>query len=54
MGESGQSIFEVIIQTIFALVLFNIPTFILIAIYFACREKVKKSNEIEKMNKQDL
>jgi hypothetical protein len=32
----------------------NIPTVIIIVIYFACREKFKKNKEIDKMNIQDL
>lgn len=32
----------------------NIPTIILIAIYFACRENIKRKSELEKMNVQDL
>lgn len=32
----------------------NIPTIILLAIYFACREKINRNNELEKMNVQDL
>lgn len=32
----------------------NIPTVILLAIYFACREKLKKKSEISKMQIDDL
>lgn len=32
----------------------NIPTVIFLAIYFACREKIKIRNELDKMNIQDL
>ncbi|MBE6069285.1 MAG: hypothetical protein E7211_16585 [Clostridium lundense] len=32
----------------------NIPTIIFLAIYFACREKLKLRNELDKMNVQDL
>ena len=32
----------------------NIPTLIFLAIYFACREKLKLQNELDKMNVQDL
>lgn len=32
----------------------NIPTAILLAIYFVCHEKKKKNKEIDKMNIQDL
>jgi hypothetical protein len=37
-----------------ALLLTNIPTIILLAIYFAVREKLKRKAQIEKMNIQDL
>lgn len=32
----------------------NIPTIVLVGIYFACREKMKVRNQVEKMNIQDL
>jgi vacuolar-type H+-ATPase subunit I/STV1 len=32
----------------------NIPTLIFLAIYFACREKLKLRKELDKMNVQDL
>ena len=32
----------------------NIPTLILLAIYFVCRRKLKKKKQLEKMNIQDL
>jgi signal transduction histidine kinase len=32
----------------------NIPTIIFLAIYFACREKLKLRNELDKMHVQDL
>lgn len=37
-----------------ALVMGNIPTVILLAIYAACREKRKKRGEMDKMNIDDL
>lgn len=33
---------------------YNVPTVILMAIYYACRSKYKKKHEIDKMNIQDL
>lgn len=36
------------------LLLTNIPTAILLVIYFACREKLKKKSQIDKMSIQDL
>ena len=37
-----------------SLVLGNIPTVILLAVYFACREKFRKRSELDKMNIKDL
>lgn len=34
--------------------IYNIPTIILLAIYFACNEKIKRKKEIKKMNIRDL
>ena len=43
-----------IIEMIIVWALGNIPTFVLLAIYFRCREKSKKNKQLEKMNIQDL
>ena len=32
----------------------NIPTYVLLAIYFACRGKYRKRKQLDKMNIQDL
>ncbi|HOQ02020.1 MAG TPA: hypothetical protein PK604_14645 [Acetivibrio clariflavus] len=32
----------------------NIPTIILLAIYFVCREKYRRKKQLDKMNIQDL
>ncbi len=32
----------------------NIPTIIMLAIYFSCREKFKRAHQVNKMNIQDL
>ena len=37
-----------------SLVLGNIPTVILLAIYFACREKFRKRSELDRMHINDL
>ena len=37
-----------------SLILGNIPTVILLAIYFACREKFRKQSELDKMHINDL
>ena len=37
-----------------SLILGNIPTVILLAIYFTCREKFRKRSELDKMSIDDL
>jgi hypothetical protein len=49
-----ESIMQVIIKLLMVFLVSNIPTSILVAIYFSCRGKVKKNKEIDKMNIQDL
>lgn len=51
---ANQSTTERVFQLIMMLLLGNIPTASLLAIYFACREKYKKKKELDKMNIQDL
>ena len=43
-----------IVQMVVVFTLYNIPTAILLVIYFACREKVNRNTEVQKMNIQDL
>jgi hypothetical protein len=50
----GKSSDQNIMQFIMLFLVYNIPTIILLVIYFACREKFKKKKEIDKMNIQDL
>ena len=45
---------EVIATLLMVVITFNIPTLILLAIYFACRSGRKKKSEIDKMNIDDL
>lgn len=45
---------QVFISLLGTFLITNIPTAILIAIYFACRENMKKEYELERMNIQDL
>ena len=42
------------IGMLLVLLLANIPTYIYLAIYFVCREKYHKKNQMDKMNIQDL
>lgn len=50
----GDTVGTVIWRTIWTLVIFNIPTFILVTIYFAVRKDKRKNKEINKMNIKDL
>ena len=34
--------------------LYNIPTLVLLAIYFACRQRFRRRREMDRMNAQDL
>lgn len=43
-----------VISVLMILIICNIPTGILLAIYAACREQLRKNHELEKMNIQDL
>ena len=45
---------SIIFQIIYIFIIYNIPTAILLAIYAACRDKMKKKSQIEKMNIIDL
>ncbi len=49
-GVSAGFVIQLLLVWLFA----NIPTIVLLAIYFACREKRKKKKQIDKMNIQDL
>ncbi|MEG0943794.1 MAG: hypothetical protein RSD07_02260 [Angelakisella sp.] len=50
-GMTGGEIFMLFAST---LLISNIPTIILLGIYFSCREKMKIRCQIDKMNIQDL
>ena len=43
-----------IFKMILVWLLGNIPTFVLLAIYFACRGKQRRNKQLDKMNIQDL
>lgn len=43
-----------VFQMIWVWLLGNIPTFVLLAIYFACRGKQRRNKQLDKMNIQDL
>ncbi|GAA4293871.1 hypothetical protein GCM10023142_30330 [Anaerocolumna aminovalerica] len=52
-ADKGE-IISIIITAISVFLLYNIPTAILLAIYYGCRENLKRKKELEKMNIQDL
>lgn len=43
-----------VLQMIFVWLLGNIPTIVLLVIYFVCREKFRRRKQVDKMNIQDL
>lgn len=52
--EGKANLAQTIISIISTTIISNIPTIILLIIYFACRENVKRKSQLEKMNIQDL
>jgi len=48
------SILSMLVTAVPVFIISNIPTIIFLAIYFACREKLKLRAELDKMNIQDL
>ena len=52
--SQGSSLGAVIIPSLLVFLLYNIPTCILLAIYFACRAKFRRKREMDRMNAQDL
>ena len=49
--ESAGTAIAAVLSTLIA---GNIPTLILLAVYFACRSKVRRRSEVEKMHISDL
>lgn len=52
--EEGNSKIFGFSPVMYVFLLANIPTLVLLGIYFACRERNKRNKEIDKMNIQDL
>ncbi|MEG0728064.1 MAG: hypothetical protein RR420_00440 [Anaerovoracaceae bacterium] len=50
-GMTGGEVFRLIAKTF---LLNNIPTIVLLGIYFGSREKIKIRSQLDKMNIQDL
>jgi len=53
IADTG-SLWQNSLLVVSTLLLSNIPTLIFLAIYFACREKMARKAQLEKMNIQDL
>ena len=51
---SKEPLLSLVGTLLLTLLLSNIPTLILLAIYFACREKLRQKKQLNKMNIQDL
>ncbi len=50
----GMSAASIAGQVAMTLILGNLYTFVLLGIYFACQEKIKKQRQLDKMNIQDI
>ncbi|MGE4353778.1 MAG: hypothetical protein AB7D36_06815 [Oscillospiraceae bacterium] len=50
----GTSILAATLQILLVLLIGNLPTYILLGIYFACRSEIKRNRAMEKMNIKDL
>lgn len=53
-NEPMMSTGSMVLSSVAVFCLYNIPTVILVGIYFGCRESMHKNIELEKMNIQDL
>ena len=53
LADSG-SVVQNILMALVTLLVSNLPTLVLLAIYWAGRERVRKQSELDKMNIQDL
>ena len=51
---AGTPIWQIFITLLLVFGLYNIPTIVLYIIYKACREKINRNTEVQKMNIQDL
>jgi hypothetical protein len=49
--ESARAVIAAVLSVLIA---GNIPTLILLAVYFSCRGKVRRKSEVEKMHISDL
>lgn len=54
VGINSMTVWHIVATLILTFLVANVPTLILLAIYFACKEKEKRKKQLEKMNIQDL
>lgn len=54
MSTQDTGLGDVIISTLLLFLSYNIPTLVLLAIYFVCRGKYNRKKQLNKMNIQDL
>ena len=54
VGSAGGPTADFVLQVLLMWLLSNIPTAVLLAIYFACRTRQRRKRQLEKMNIQDL
>jgi len=50
----GKATVSLYVQVVIVWLFANIPTIILLAIYFVCREKYRRKKQLDKINIQDL
>ena len=54
LAVTGMSAGEAVLTVLQVLLIGNLPTLVLAGIYIACRKKLQKNKNVEKMNIQDL
>lgn len=54
VGSAGGPTADFVLQVLLMWLLSNIPTAVLLAIYFACRTRQRRKKQLEKMNIQNL
>ena len=54
VGSAGGPTADFVLQVLLMWLLSNIPTAVLLAIYFACRTRQRRKKQLEKKNIQDL
>ena len=52
--EGNGDFLSILAPAMFTFLLTNIPTVVFVGIYFACREKLRRNKEMERMSIQDL